>query len=111
MSQELRGELRGGPGSTRQSRHAVTDGQIHPFDESGVEPSRQAQPLQGGREICLCPQAHHRRNSHELAPPIAFLHLAIDQARRHLPLAHVPPSPTSCEPLAKMGCEGIEVQI
>ena len=27
-------------------------------------------------------------NPKQLAPPIAFFHLAIDQARRHLPLAH-----------------------
>ena len=111
MSQELWGLLGSGPGATRQRCHAMTDAQIHPLDESGIQSSREAHPLQGDREICLCPQAHHVRDPHYLAPPVAFLHLAVDQTCRHLPLAHVSPSPTSCEPVSKMGREGIEIQI
>jgi hypothetical protein len=51
------------------------------------------------------------RDPHQLAPPVAFFHLAIDQAHRHLPLACFPPSTTYGELLAKMGCQGIEVHI
>ena len=68
-------------------------------------------PRPRGFESRLCPQAHHIRDSHQLAPPGAFFHLAIDQARRYLPLAYMPPSLNHLKPLAKMGCEGIKVQI
>jgi hypothetical protein len=43
VSQQLWGGLRRGPRATCQSRHSVTDGQIYPFNEGGVEPSRKAQ--------------------------------------------------------------------
>jgi len=39
----------------------MTDRQIHPFDKSGVEPSRKTQSLQGVCEICLGPEPHHVR--------------------------------------------------
>jgi hypothetical protein len=41
----------------------------------------------------------------------AFFHLAIDQTSRHLPLSHDPPAMTSCEPVAKMGCQRIKIQV
>jgi hypothetical protein len=41
----------------------------------------------------------------------AFLHLAVDQAWLHLPLAHVAASPTHLEPLTKVGRERIKVEI
>jgi hypothetical protein len=47
----------------------------------------------------------------QLAPLIAFFHMAIDQACGHLPLAHIPPSTSHFSPLPKMSREGIEVQI
>ena len=111
VGQQLWGQLRGRPGAACQSRHAMTNGQIDPLDESGVEPSREAHPLQGEREICLCPQAHHGCDPRQLAPPVAFLHLTVDQARRHLPPTCYPPSLNHLKPLAKMGREGIEVQV
>jgi hypothetical protein len=111
VGQQLWGELRRGPGATSQRRYSMTDGQIDPLDKSSVESSREAHPLQGEREICLCSQAHHVRDPYQLAPPIVFLHLAIDQARRHLPPMCYPPSMTRLSPLAKMGREGIKVQI
>ena len=111
MGQQLWGGLRRGPRATCQRCHAMADGQIHPLDESGVQPPREAHSLQSDREICLCPQAHHVRDASELTPPVALFHLAVDQARRHLPLKRFPPSTTSCEPLAKMGREGIEIHV
>ncbi len=111
MSQQLWSELRRGPRATRQRCHAMTDAQIHPLDESSVQPSRQAQSLQGGCEICLGPQADHRRDPYEFAPPVGFLHLAVDQTGRYLPLACFALSTTSCEPLPEMGCESIEIQM
>ena len=89
----------------------MTDAQIHPFNEGGVQPSREAHPLQGTRESSLCPKAHYRRDLNQLASPVAFLHLAIDQASRHLPPTCYSPLMTHLKPLAKMGREGIEVQI
>jgi hypothetical protein len=85
--------------------------QIHPFNKSRVEPSRKAQSLQGSFEISLCPQAHHRRDSRQPAPPVAFFHLPVDQPRCYLPLAHFPSSPTHLKPLTKVGRERIEVEI
>jgi hypothetical protein len=45
MDQQVWGLLRSGPGTSCESCHAMTDGQIHPLDESGVEPPREAQSL------------------------------------------------------------------
>jgi len=89
----------------------MADRQIHPFNKSRVEPSRKAQSPQGSFEISLCPQAHHWHDSHQLAPPVAFFHLAVDQPRCYLPLAYFPPSPTHLKPLSKMGSESIEIHI
>jgi hypothetical protein len=57
------------------------------------------------------PKAHHVRDPNELATPVAFFHLAVDQARRHLPLVCFPPTMTHFEPLSKMGRQGIEVYV
>ena len=100
-----------GPGATCQRYHPMTDGQIHPLDKSGVQPPREAQSLQGDLESCACSKTHHMRDPHQLAPSVAFFHLPIDQARRYLPLACFPPSASHLKPLAKMGCQGVEVQI
>ena len=89
----------------------MTHRQIHPLDESGVQPSREAQFLQGGLKICQCPQAHQRRDSHEFATLVAFLHLAVDQLGRHLPPKGFPPPATSLEPVSKMGGQRLEVQV
>ena len=89
----------------------MTDGQIHPFDTSGIEPSREAHPLQRGLESRFGPQAHHVGDANQLSLPVAFFHLAVDQTRCHLPLAHVPPSTSLLPPSPKMGREGIKVHI
>ena len=68
-------------------------------------------PHQGGCESGLCPQPHHRCDSRQPTPPVTFLHLAVDQARRHLPLTHVPASTTLLEPVPKMGRQGIKGQV
>ena len=47
----------------------------------------------------------------QLAPPVAFFHLAVDQACRYLPPAHFPPSPTHLEPVSKMSRQCVEVEI
>jgi hypothetical protein len=89
----------------------MTHRQIHPFDKSRVQPTREAQSLQGDCEICSCPEAHHVRDANQFAPTVAFFHLTVDQISRHLPLSHHPPATTSCEPVAKMGCQSIKVQV
>ena len=111
VSQQLWGKLRRGPRAACQSRHPVTNAQIHPLAKSGVQPSGEAHPLQGVLESGLCSQAHHRRDPRQLTPPVAFLHLAVDQTRRHLPPTCYPPSTTFCEPLSKMGRQRIKVQV
>ena len=62
----------------------MSDGQVHPFNKSGVESSRETQSLQVGRESGLCSKPHHVRDPHQLASPVAFFHLVVDQTRRHL---------------------------
>ena len=111
MGEQVWGLLRSGPGPSRERCHPVADGQWSPLDESGVESSRETQSLQGGFEICLCPQAHHRRDTRQFAPSVAFLHLTVDQPRCYLPLAHLPPSASYVEPLSKMGRESIKGEI
>src|SRR5437588_545799 len=111
VCQQLWSRLRRGPRASCQRCHPMSDGQWSPLDKSGVQPPREAHSLQSGREICLCSQAHHVRDASQLTPPVALFHLAVDQARCPLPPAHFLPSTTSCEPLSKMGCEGIEIQI
>jgi hypothetical protein len=86
----------------------MTDGQWSPLDESGVEPSCEAQSQQGGLESGLCPKTHHVRDAHELASSGACFHLAVDQVWLHLPAA---PLTTQLEPLAKVGSEGREGEI
>jgi hypothetical protein len=68
-------------------------------------------PRPRDRESGLCPKAHHRCDPNQLAPPVAFFHLAVDQTHRHLPLASMLPSLNHLKPLAKMGCEGIKVHL
>jgi len=51
------------------------------------------------------------RNPYQFAPAVAFLHLAVDQAWLHLPLANVAASPTQGEPLTKVGRERIKVEL
>src|SRR5205085_4914270 len=89
VSQQMWGLLDCGPGATRQCCQAMTHREIHPLDESGVQPSREAEFLQGGLKSGLCSQAHHVRHTNQLAPPVAFLHLAVD--------------PTSCATRLKNG--------
>ena len=45
MGQEVWRLLGSGPGAACQRCHPMTDGQIHPLNESGVQPSREAQSL------------------------------------------------------------------
>jgi hypothetical protein len=89
----------------------MLDGQVDPFNEGGVQPSRQGQSLQGVLESGLCPQTHHVYDARQLAPPVAFFHLAVDQARSHLPSAYVAPSTSLFAPCPKMSRESIEVEI
>ena len=105
MGEEMWGGLGAGPGAARQSCHPMADGQIHSLHTSGVQLSREAEVLQRDPESGLCPKAHHVRDPNQLAPAIAFFHLAVDQAGRHLPLAHVAPATTLMEPLAKVSRE------
>jgi hypothetical protein len=42
VGQQVWGLLRRGPGPPRERCHAVTDGQIQPLNESGVESAREA---------------------------------------------------------------------
>jgi len=111
LSQQGWGLLRRCPGAACERCHPVTDGQIHPFDKSGIQPSREAQPLQASLESVLSPEPHHVRDPHQLAPAVAFLHLAVDQTWLHQPSAHVASSTTHLSPLAKVGRERIKVQI
>ena len=67
--------------------------------------------LQRGFESGLCSKAHHVSDPHQLAPSVAFLHLAVDQVWLNLPLAHVTPSTTQLKPLTKVGRESIKVEI
>ncbi len=85
VGQQLWGLLGRGPGATCQRCYPMSDGQIHPFNTSGVQPSREAQSQQGDLESGVCPKAHHMRDPYQLPPSVTFFHLAIDQARRYLP--------------------------
>jgi hypothetical protein len=67
-------------------------------------PSPRPRKLESG----LCSQAHDMGDAYQLAPSIAFFHLAVDEAWLHLPLAHVAPSTAQGEPLAKVGRESIK---
>jgi hypothetical protein len=111
MGQQLGGLLRSGPGATSQRGYSMADGQIHPLNKSRVQPPREAQSLQDSFEGVLCSQSHHLRDPNELAPPVTFLHLAVDQAWFQQPSAHVASSTAEGEPLTKVGRECIEVQI
>src|SRR5260370_13953040 len=111
MGQQLGGLLRSGPGATSQRGYSMADGQIDPLNKSGVQPPRETQSLQDSFESILCSQSHHLRDPNELAPPVTFLDVAVDQAWSHQPSAHVASSTTKCKPLAKVGGEGIEVQV
>jgi hypothetical protein len=100
---------RSGPGASCQGCHTTTQREIDPLDKGCVHSSRKAQSLQGLCEGGGCSQADHLSDSHQLAPLIAFLDLAIEQACRHLPL--FPPAPSFLEPIPKMSGEGVEVRI
>jgi hypothetical protein len=111
VGQQVWGLLRRGPRAACESCHAMPDGHIHPLDEGGVESSRKTQSLQGDFEICFCPQAHHLRDSRQLATPVAFLHLTGDQLSCHLPPAYDLPSATHLKPVSKMGGQRREIGV
>lgn len=89
----------------------MTDRQIHPFNKSRVQSSSEAHLLQSDLESSPCSKAHDVRHPHQLAPLVAFLHLAVEQSFCHLPPEYFPPSASHLEPVSKMGRERIEVQI
>jgi len=89
----------------------MSDGQIHPFNKSGVQPPGEAQPLQAGLESVLSAKRHHVRDPNQLAPPVAFLHLPVAQAWFHLPPTPVAPSTAQRAPLTNVGGERIKVEI
>jgi hypothetical protein len=64
-----------------------------------------------GRQGSACSKAHHVRDAHQLATPVAFLHLPVDQLRRHLPPEYFPPSATHLKPVSEMGSQGIEIDV
>jgi hypothetical protein len=51
------------------------------------------------------------RDAHELASPVAFLHLTVDQLGRHLPPEDFSPSATHLKPVSEMGRQSIEIDI
>jgi hypothetical protein len=63
----------------------MSDGQWSPLNKSCIESSREASSLEGGFESGLCSKVHHVRDPYQLAPPVAFLHLTVDQPRCYLP--------------------------
>src|SRR5437868_4562445 len=42
MGQQVRRLLSRGPGAACESSHPMSDGQVHPLNESGIEPTREA---------------------------------------------------------------------
>ena len=42
VSEQVRGLLSRGPGATSQRGYSMSDGQIHPLNEGGVQSSREA---------------------------------------------------------------------
>ena len=89
----------------------MTDSQVYSFNKSGVQAPREAESLQGDLEGGLCPKAHHMRDLYQLTPSVPFLDLAVDQARRYLPSMGLPPSMPHLEPLSKLSCQRIKVEI
>src|SRR5215469_6757675 len=111
MGEQVGRLLCGGPGTSCERCHSVTDCQIYPLNESGVESSREAQSLQGGFESLLCSQAHHLGDPNQLAPSVAFFHLTVDQPTCHLPPTHGAPATSLFSPYPKMRRQSIEVHI
>jgi hypothetical protein len=83
----------------------MTNREIQPLNESGVEPSWKTKSLSGSREHSACSKAHHRRDPHQLAPLGGLFHLARDQFRCSLPLKDFPASATHLKPVSNMGRE------
>ena len=111
MGQEVWGLLRSGPGPSCERCHPMTDGQIHPRNESGVESSGKTQSRPRAIEIRLCPEPHHRRDVHQPAPLVMFLHLPVDQIHCYLPSKGFASTTPHSSPVSKMGGERIEVHI
>ncbi len=111
VGQQVWSLLGRGPGAARQRCYPLTNRQIQPFDKSGIESSREILFLQSGIESSVCSKAHHVRHTNQLAPLVAFLHLTVDQASHHLPLASMLPSATRLDPVSKMGRQSIKVQV
>src|SRR5713101_7809363 len=111
MGQEVGRLLCCGPGTASQRCNPMSDSQIRSLNKSGVQPSRESQSHQGHLESGLCPKAHHLRHTNQLAPSVAFLHLAIDQTCLYLPSTHISPSTSLFTPFPKMSCQCIEVHV
>ena len=59
-------------------------------------------PCKLARISVFCPQPHHVSHPNQLAPPVIFLDLAVDQTCLHLPPTLVPPSASLFSPFPKM---------
>jgi hypothetical protein len=73
MGQKLWGRLCRRPGAASKRGYPMSDRQWSPFHQSGVQPPRKAQFLQGGCESCLCPQTHHVDDARQLAPKVSIV--------------------------------------
>ena len=78
---------------------------LHAFDKRSLQPPTQAQSLQCALERRTRSAAHDMRHSHQLPPSIGLFHLAVQQPCGDLPLAC--PAPHTCDPVPKMGSEGV----
>ena len=85
VGQQLWGLLGRGPRTTSQRGYPMADRQIHPFNKSGIQPPRKAHSLQRSFEGGFCPQAHHVRDTHQLAPKVSFF--SPDHRSAPVPLA------------------------
>jgi hypothetical protein len=96
------------PNAACQQSHALSESQVQPLNEGGVESTGQAGGLQALAECFALAPEHDVLDFDQAAAPLELFDLAVDEVGGDLPdgLAGV----VGSEPVAEVGGQGVEIE-
>ena len=109
MGFEFGGELSGSPGATGEGGDTLPQGQVEPFDESGIDGTGEAELLKRGLQVVQGAKLHLAFDLSELAAAIGFLDLTVEQVEGYQPFGLV--GEGIRDPVTEVSGESIEIQV